>query len=81
MSNLVAFNSVLERAMRVESNRKSFGESLTVSVPTTVILFSKSHIDLLEEQQAKMQRELVELRAIVSATKKPEPRESSFGIA
>lgn len=97
MSNLVAFNSVFERAMRVESNRKSFGESLTVNVPTPVVLFAKSHIDALEEQ---LERERAVIEMMKKTAKKAglifdmeiirlaaplklveEPRESSFGIA
>lgn len=67
MSNLIAFNSVFERAMRVEEHRQSFDEALRIQVPTQVIVFAKSHIDLLEEQLAKLQHEAVELRAIAAA--------------
>lgn len=88
MSNLVAFNSVLERAMRVEEHRVSYDETLRIQVPTQVIIFAKSHIDLLEEQLSKLQAENRRLR-IESKTvsgeelnrRVTEPRESSFGIA
>jgi len=82
MSNLIAFNSVFERAMRVEEHRKTYDEALRIQVPTQVIVFAKSHIDLLEEQLAKLQRENAELRAVWGKeVKKSEPHETSFGIA
>lgn len=67
MSNLTAFNSVFERAMRVESSRKSFNESLTVNVPTQAILFAKSHIDTLEEQ---VQHSIKVNQALIDVAKK-----------
>lgn len=69
MSNLVAFNSVAERAARAEEGRESFNESIRINVPTSVIMFADLHIRMMEEQQAKMQKELNELRALVACGK------------
>lgn len=62
MSNLTAFNTVLNKAMRVEQHRNSFNESLTVVVPTQVVLFANDHIRKLEEQVSKLQEENSQLR-------------------
>lgn len=76
MSNLCAFYSVFHRAEQAESAREGLNETVTIQVPTSVILFAELHIRMLEEQLAKLQaketstdKELVELRSIASVAK------------
>ncbi|WJN64543.1 hypothetical protein Erwinia_phage_Papaline_00075 [Erwinia phage Papaline] len=76
MSNLCAFYSVVHRAEQAEEAREGFDATVTVQVPTSVILFAEKHINMLEQQLAKLQaketstdKELVELRSIASVAK------------
>lgn len=64
MSNLVAFNSVFERAIRAQDTAQSLIESPTIRVPTAVIVFAKDHINALEEQLVAAYAKIAELEKL-----------------
>jgi len=66
MSNLQAFDAVASRATRIESSRIRFDEQLAINVPTTVVTFAAMHIRMLEEQLAKAQQQLEDVRKSAS---------------
>lgn len=69
MSNLIAFNNVVRRAQTKADNAVSLIENVPITTNAAIILFADKHIRMMEEQQAAMQRELTELRALVSVSK------------
>ena len=68
MSNMCAFHSCFERAVRANDCAGSLVESPTIRVPTTVIMFAHEHIHLLEEQLGAAQNRIRELEASVKYT-------------
>ncbi|WJN63718.1 hypothetical protein Erwinia_phage_Aioli_00070 [Erwinia phage Aioli] len=66
MSNLIAFNNVVRRAQTKADNAVSLIENVPITTNAAIILFADKHIRMMEEQQAAMQRELTELRALVA---------------
>lgn len=69
MSSLIAFNNVVRRAQTKADNAVSLIENVPITTNVAIILFADKHIRMMEEQQAAMQRELTELRALVAVSR------------
>jgi len=64
MSNYVLFKHVANRARIAEEGRVSLNQSVSLTIPASVLVFAAGRLDMLEKQILKQQNELVELRAI-----------------
>lgn len=69
MSNKIALNMAYMRAKKLEQERQTFTQDITIEVPTQTILFAAGQVAVLEEQLRQLQWELAKRDASLAEAK------------